>query len=452
MRKSQPTILCLALMAAFAAPSVQAQSTQDLLKEIKALRERVEELEKKAATPTEPKWGMTPEQVQEFNKLSVKTEALEDSQETLGYKSLKISGFMDPTYIYNHAARRGGFQFANPVSSGGYAYDNSYFGAVSLDLLKETEGGIKWHLNLVPNRGTGAVIGEGSIINEASVQVPLGDLQTKLIAGQIPDWSGYEMQQSTLNKLITHNLLFDFTLPTAYTGAGIELIRGKYDTKIMLANINGSKVANGRKAPSLVARVDYSKGEFDGWGAAGVFGKAPNFTGNIVDADGNSVSQPDSRVAMIEFDTYFIRGDWTWQGQVSYGRQEKAAITPAEDGSLRTAQWWGLSSLLAWKFEPRWEATGRLDYINNRKNGGGLFTYAAADDHNGIGPDPLGDPNIGANRLAFSAGLSYLYSLNTVFKLEYRLDHATQAVFAQTKDGGYTKNNHLLGTSVVVSF
>ena len=52
------------------------------------------------------------------------------------------------------------------------------------------------------------------------VSVPLTDLQTRFIAGQIPDWSGYEYYlQSTLNKLITHNLLFDFTLPTSASPA-----------------------------------------------------------------------------------------------------------------------------------------------------------------------------------------------------------------------------------------
>ncbi len=64
-------------------------------------------------------------------------------------------------------------------------------------------------------------------MHEASVSIPLGDLQTRLIAGQVPDWSGYEYLQPTLNKLITHNLLFDFTLPTAYTGAGMEVTRGQ---------------------------------------------------------------------------------------------------------------------------------------------------------------------------------------------------------------------------------
>jgi hypothetical protein len=192
MKTFKPTLMALSLLAAFASTGVQAQSNADLLKELKALRDRVGELEKKLAEPTEPKWGMTPEQAQEFNRIAVKTEAIEDSLETLGHKNLKISGFADPTFIYNQKRHRAGFQFLNPVADDGYNYDNSYFGVVSLDLLKEMEGGTKWHLTLVPGRGTAAVaIGDNSIVQEASVMVPLGDLNHRLIAGHLPDWSGY---------------------------------------------------------------------------------------------------------------------------------------------------------------------------------------------------------------------------------------------------------------------
>ena len=83
------------------------------------------------------------------------------------------------------------------------------------------EGGTRWRLTLAPNRGVGSVFDSDSRspVHEASVSVPLTDLQTRLIAGQIPDWSGYEYLQPTLNKLITHNLLFDTMAPTNYTGA-----------------------------------------------------------------------------------------------------------------------------------------------------------------------------------------------------------------------------------------
>jgi Protein of unknown function (DUF3138) len=460
---------CLAAALACALPAA-AQSNAEVLNELKALRDRVAELEKKlqaaeAAKPAAGQWGMTPEQARELNRVTVKTEALEDSRDAQGLKNLTISGYADPTYIYNQRQNRAGFQFLNNVADDGYNYDNSYFGAVAIDFQKETDSGTRYRLTLVPNRGTDSVIGNGGIVHEATVSVPLSDLQTRFIAGHMPDWSGYEYLQPTLNKLITHNLLFDFTLPTSYTGAGLDITRGKWWYRGMLGQLNASKNPQGQKGPVIAYRVDYSRGEYQGFGFAGVHGKASNFTENvtrpvfvvnpdtgIVEPGAEVIGQPNSRVDLFEVDAYFIRGDVTLQGQVSFGQQKKASITPAADGSLRDARWWGLSVLGAYKMSPRLEGIARLDYLVNKKNGGGLLGYTFADDRNGIGPDPFGDPNKGANRTALSLGLSYLFDENTTFKAEYRLDRANLPVFYDVKDDNYRKTNNLFGTSVVVAF
>jgi hypothetical protein len=485
--------VALAVCAAFPAPAM-ADTTQDLLNELRALKARVGELEKKleaqsarqAAAPTPaPAPGMTPEQLQDYNRIAVKAEALEDSRDMLGFKGLKVSGYMDPTYMYNQRQHRAGFQFLNSVADGGYFYDDSYMGTAAIDFTKETDSGSRWRLTLSPQRGTQAVSeGSASILHEASVSIPLTDLQTRFIAGHIPDWSGYEYLQPTLNKLITHNLLFDLTLPTAYTGAGLEITRDKWIIKGMLANMNASKRDAKEKTPVLAYRVDYAKGEFQGFGFAGVHGKAHNGSGNVtsstttttdvVDGTGTPIgtfdstttttlTQRDSRVDLFEFDAYFIRGDWTLQGQLSWGRQKHASITADPDtGELRDAYWSGLSGLMAYKFDPRLEGVARFDYIFNRKNGGGLLTYSALDDHNGIGPAFTGydadgnaqylDANKGVNRSALTLGLNYAFNLNTVFKLEYRYDFATGPIFLDTKTDTAKKNNQLLSTAVVVSF
>ena len=449
MKFWQPTALAqaavLALGASFASGAA-AQSAADLIKEIQELKQRVAELEGKqkaaeSAKPAAGQWGMTPEQAAEFNRVAVKAEAMEDARDAAGLKGLKISGYMDPTFIYNKRQDRAGFQFLNRVDDDGYNYDNSYFGAAVIDFQKETDSGTRWRLTLAPNRGVGAVFDGTSPIHEASVSVPITDLQTRFIAGQIPDWSGYEYLQPTLNKLITHNLLFDFTLPTAYTGAGLEITSGKWIVKGVLANMNTAKKASGDKTPVFAYRVDYARGEFQGFGFAGVHGKAANFTENVVDPITSEViAQKDSRVDLFEFDAYFIRGDWTVQGQASVGQQKNAAISvDPVTGELRTAKWWGLSTLAAYKWTPRFETTARLG-------------YTAADDRNGIGPDPAGDPEVGANRTALTLGASYLFNLNTTFKAEYRLDRASLPVFFDVKDGSYSKTNHLIGASVLVSF
>ncbi|OGB04873.1 MAG: hypothetical protein A3E25_13800 [Burkholderiales bacterium RIFCSPHIGHO2_12_FULL_69_20] len=467
MKLSHLSALALALAAAYPA---QAQSNAEILKELQALKNQVTALENKLkaqeakapAAPAAGQWGMTPDQARDLNRTTMKAEATEDALESQGLKMLKISGFMDPVWLYSQRQNRAGFQFLNPVSVDGYNYDNSYFGGVYLDLQKEMEGGTKWRLTLVPNRGTGSVIGEGSIVQEASVSIPLGDLQTRIIAGQVPDWSGYEYQQATLNKLITHNLLYDFTLPTLYTGAGMEYVRGKWWSRWMLANVNTSKRNAGERAPAFVYRVDYSRGEFQGFGFAGLHGRAANYRAfDDSTASGIGINpvtlddyrSEDTRVDLFEFDAYFIRGDWTVQGQLSYGQQKRSAITADPvTGDLRDARWVGASALAGFKFMPRWEAVGRLDYLGNSRHGGGLLGYTAADDRNGIGPDGAGDPEKGANRYALSLGMNYLYNLNTTFKAEARLDRANLPVFLDVKSGTYRKSNAVFGTSVVVSF
>jgi len=465
MKRISPTVLALALVAAFPAA---AQSNEELLKELRALKDKINELEKKlGGAPAAPtgQWGMTPEQAKELNRIAVKAEALQDNFADQGFKGLKITGQMDPTYIYNKAQDNASFVFLN---NGGarYTYDNSYFGMAVIDFAKETEGGTLWKLTLAPERGTGSLINGGSIIHEASVSVPLGDLQTRLWLGQIPDWTGYEITLPAGNKLITHNLLFDFMAPTAYTGAVMDMKSGKWWSRVGLANFNAARQTPGNKEPVLIYRVDYSKGEFDGFGFSGLHGKAPNFA-----ADGTYLTDPtdpstetgfdsagkNTAIHLLEFDAYYIRGDWSLFGQASYGQQKAAAIFNS-DGVLRDARWWGLSGLMAYKFTPRLEGVLRADYIDNKKNGGGLLGYSFDDSLNGIGRGLLEDGSFakgdatGANRYALSVGMNYRVDENATFKLEYRYDGASQPVFEQVKSATFKKNNHLFGASMVVSF
>ena len=448
----RPTLLTLALAAAFPA---LAQSNEELLKELRALKDRVADLEKKLAAPAEaPKaqWGMTPEQAAEFNRIAAKTESLQDNFTDQGYTGLKISGYIEPAFIYNKRQDRAGFQFLNQQSDG-YAYDTSFIGAASIDFTKETESGTIWKLTLTPNRGVGAAIDGASIVQEATVSIPLGSLQTRLIAGQIPDWSGYEYQQPTLNPFTTHNLLYDFTLPVGYTGIGLDHTDGKWWIRTAVGNVNATTRGPGEKSPVWAFRADYSKGEFDGWGFASLIGKAPNFN-----------TGTNTMAVLAELDGYYTRGDMTLQGQISYGQQKQGAITPDAAGNWRDSQWFGLSGLAGYMFTPRLQGLVRADYIRNSKNGGGLFAYNGYtvvdggtieygyDGRNGIGPDLNGDLNRGANRYAVTLGMKYAFDPVTTVKLEYRLDGADRAVFDDVSTGKVSKTNHLIGASLVVAF
>ena len=466
MSNIRPTLLALALAAAYAVatPATAQTSNDEILKELRALRDKVNELEAKlkaaeakpAAAPAAGQWGMTPEQAAEFNRIAVKTESLQDSFTDQGFKGLVITGMLDPTFIYTRT-RGGSFAFLNGFSGNGgdlsypddlFGYDNSYFGQAMLDIQKETEDGTRWRLTLAPQKNASSGYNVGSVVHEASVSLELTDNQTRLWLGQIPDWSGYEYIWAHQQSLITHNLLFDFTIPSFYTGAALDITRGKWWTRVFVGNMNASRYDRDNQAPVLAYRVDYSKGEFDGFGFAGVHGKTFG-----------------SRIDSFEIDGYYVRGDWTLQGQIGYGRIKDWATNG-------DAEWMGLSALAGYNFTPRLKGTVRADYVKNDKNGGGIFGSVAAcgdedcntlvaDGRNGFGPKMMFDDTAGAwvadpsgkglNRYAVSMGLSYLYGMNTTFKVEYRLDGANGPAFIG-ESGNYRKTNHLFGTAVVVTF
>lgn len=472
---SLPKLSALAVALAFGGslPAYAAETPDQMKQRIEQLEMQVKRLEalvEKAVAKVDAAAVATAdseEQRAEFNRIRVKVEGMEDQREAQGMKDLKISGMIDPTYIYNKARDTAGFNFLSNFDGRDgndvYAYDNSYFGQAMLQFDKEMDGGTKFKLVLAPHKSTSSGYNLGSIVHEANVSMPLSDGQTRFIAGQYADWSGYEYYFGHQNKLITHNLLFDYTLPSFYTGAGMEVLRGKWDVKALMANMNQSSHPDREKNPMLTYRVDYAKGEFNGFGFAGQHGKYLQ-----------------NRIDMFEVDGYFIRGDLTWQGQIGLGKWKNNAFNGGD------AEWSGISNLLAYKFTPRFEGIARLDYLKNSKNGGGTIGTAfncldtaaadplapitcpgdgtdmfAGDYRSGFGPSAQAATDYangltttidGANRSTLSLGLNYALMPGVMLKGEFRLDHADIPVFNYVKDGTYKKDNQLFGLSTVVSF
>lgn len=477
--------VAVAITVAFPVAAM-AQSTKELKAELDALKAQIKQLEAlvvkasaqadKAAAQADQagsaaskataeinKVSANAVDVAEFNRIRIKTEAMEDQTEANGFKALKFSGYVDPTYIVNRNAKTSSFVFLNnnsPVngSEESFSYDNTYFGSAMLNLEKELEGGTKFKMTLMPSKSTAAGYNWGNLVHEATISVPLTDLSTRLIAGQMPDWAGYEYIPSNQNKLITHNMLFDFSAANFYTGAGMEISSGKWITKFMIGNLNKARIDDaGNKMPGLFYRVDYAKGEYSGFGFAGVH-------------SGFDDKVQFGRTDLMEVDGYFTRGDWNFQGQLSYGRQGANAYNGY---SSDKSTWYGFSSLASYKITPRLEAIARLDYLANSKNGGGVFgstfggvckdtTGADAncpDGRNGFGSGMVfdgtewlvADPTKGTNRSALSLGLNYALMPGVNLKGEYRYDRSSGNVF-KTSDEQYKRDNHVIGVSTVVSF
>lgn len=468
------TVIAIAL--AFPAVAM-AQSAQDLKIELDAMKAKIKQLEAMVEAINVKATAVAATEVEnqsEFNRMKIKTEAIEDQLEVGGFKGLKISGYIDPTYIYNQRQHTSSVVFmknfsdpnANSVLPGqnpSYAYDNAFFGTALLRFEKEMEGGTKWLLELMPHKsyGDGGGYNLGSIVNQATVSIPISGLGNRFLAGQFGAWSGYEYPAAAgaqSKKTITNNLLFDFADPTFVAGFGYEHLEGKWDIKALIGNPNNGRVTD-RTSPSLHWRVDYAKGEFDGWGASGLHGKMSGTTS----------------VNFLEADSYFIRGDLTLQGQIEVGQTKNAAFNGGD------AKWVGLSTLAAYKITPRLEGIVRLDYIRNSNNGGGVpsvvfgagcgtadlttdpsgataMDSSCGDYRNGFGPGIdnatglVADPNKGANRYAMTFGLNYALTPNALLKFELRRDGSSENTFYDVPSKTYKKDNLLFGASTVVSF
>ncbi|OIQ92679.1 hypothetical protein GALL_254170 [mine drainage metagenome] len=475
----------VALSLGFAPALAHADTNAQILKELKALQAQVEQLQAKvqaqdaqlkAQDATVQAQGATLKAQQgqvagaaaaaddastQADHNAVQITGLKGAAKRTGMDGMTVTGMIAPAYVYNQDRQTSSFVFLNRsnASAGGatiYNYDNSSFGMANIQFQKVMSDGTKWTLNLVPDRGAGSVMNGSSIINEASVSMPInGDSDTRFIAGQIPDWEGYEYVFDNQTYAVTHNLLYDFTELTAYTGAGVDVTNGNLEWKALLANVNSPRyyynnAGIGGRAPALVARFDYSLPGYDSAGVGGwaLVGKLPNSS--------TAVPNGASTATMAELDTYLNKGAWGWYGQIGYGKQAQAAYNGGD------AKWWGASATATYNFTPRLLGFARADYLNDSTNGGGLpggWLYQFADSVNGLGPDQnclaAGNTNCsGVNRYALSVGTDYQISKSTKLKLEYRYDGANGAVFQKGPDSNptYVKNNSLIAAGLAVNF
>lgn len=481
MMKLKQTALAVSLVFPILA---SAQSNADLQHQINTLQVQIKQLtEALKGAPPAPVEAAKSSSVdpEEFNRIKTKVEAMDDQSEIAGFKGLRISGGIDPTYIYNRNKRSSSFAFLNNFSGTDAnknpqvaSYDNSYFGLAYLDVQKEfDDGGTRFRLTLAPSKSAGSSFNVGNIVHEASASIPIDGPSTRLLVGQMPDVSGYQpffnsfaganslssnlLYPGFAEYFVTKNLLFDFTAATAYTGVGLDLTRGPWDTKLFLANFNSArndvsgKGLASTRSPIFVYNTTYAKEEFWGIEFTGYEGKVPNPM---------AVTPTSTRLDQFEIDGWWTRGDINTNLQLTLGRQKDGAFNGGD------SQWYGFSYLLSKKINSALTLAGRVDYLNNQKNGGGTFNtfandpagtgVAVGDFYNGFGPgdptDPNFDPNKGSNRVSLTGAATYRLTRNVALRGELRFDHATKPSFYQWSDNTYRKSNTTIGLQTIVNF
>ncbi|HEX5391090.1 MAG TPA: DUF3138 family protein [Burkholderiaceae bacterium] len=428
--KMNKKALLIAMAAAMPWLGAHAQSNAELLQQIQALQSQLKALQAKVEQVQQSAVADS----QAVTRIQQQLDVADDNAVLSGMKGLSVKAVVDPTFIHTQRARESDFVLMRDNDR--FNFFDSAFGQAMIEFGKETEEGTQWKLRLTPKSSAG-------LVHEASVSVPLqANGKTRLYGGLIPDFSGYEATFAHENPLVTHNLLFDFSAATNYTGAGMSYEIDKMTAKWMVGNVDGKR----GKAPGFAYRADWELSEFAGVGFSGVHAKDGRDNGN-------------NRFDLLEVDAFHERGDWLYRGQISYGRYKNGA-------SNGDAKWWGLSGLAGYKITPRLQALVRLDYLNNRKNGGGVYGASLEDNGNGTFVDGINgfgpsidngtglavDPSRGVNRYALATGLNYLLNDNTSLKFEVRFDRANGNVFLDSKTGLYKKSNVLFGGAIVFHF
>ncbi|MBC8752333.1 MULTISPECIES: DUF3138 family protein [Paraburkholderia] len=429
---------------------------------------------------------------QQIANQQLKVDSLEDAEQTGPIAGLSVTGYIDPTYVYNRAQSSSSFLFANHENT--YTYYNSTFGDLYLDIKKTFGVGPmapSAEVTLMPNRGNGITLLQNShgeignnILNTAVVNVPM-TATTTFVAGLIPSFGGYEVQQSNQMLTLTHGLLYDFSDPGSYVGVGANYTKGDWAWKFFLGNEQyrtfgaitqtgtnslGDPITVSNKIPSFTARTDYT------WSSALDIGGSFNIgrqtlpsainpdTGAVTYGVGGQAPSSGGTFFFTEADLTYLLADVQYNAEIDYGTQQNAAFNGGQ------AQWYGLSLLAHRKFNlpvlGRMGATVRYDVLVNSKNGGGgggiALNSNGMDTSNGfgIGADCLANSKAGgglgfeckgATRQDVSLNLLFYPTQQIMVKVEYRHDWANRQVFLKN-DGSYGKSNDLLATQFIYSF
>jgi hypothetical protein len=516
-------LICL-LVAATLPGLAMADSTSSEIKALKAqlaaLQKQVDALEHAQAAapapaaaapvvvaePGTPEYDNAPAHLTNADVDQMKTQAaneqlkvdsLNDAAQTGPLAGLSVTGYLDPTYIYNRAQSSSGFLFANHESA--YQYYNSTFGDLYLDIKKTFGVGPmapSAEITLMPNRGNGITLltnehGDigNNILNTAVINVPVTAEWTAVI-GLIPSFGGYEVQQSNLMNTLTHNLLYDFSDPGSYVGAGANYTKGDWAWKFFVGNEQyrtygavannatnqfGDPITTSNKIPTFTARLDYTaNSRLDVGGSVNIGRQTLGSTPAGVDGDGNPVpaaygpgglgSSAFGTFLFGEVDMTYTTADLLLNAELDYGQQEHAAFNGGQ------AQWYGLSLQAHQGFNlpvlGRMGWTARYDYLGDHKNGGGgggvALDGSGGDPYNGFGISREclansvagggnGSDCSGANRQDVAFDLLFYPTAQITIKAEYRHDWASQNVFLRN-DGSYSRSNDLFGTQLIYSF
>lgn len=418
---------------------------------------------------------------QQIANQQLKVNALNEASLTGPLAGLSVTGYVDPAYVASFGPKTSSFRFLNKGDP--YTYYDSSIGDVFLEIKKTFGQGTyapSVDLQIMANRGYGSdtVNGSGAltgnIFNQALINIPITD-KWAFFAGYTPSFAGYEYQQSTQTFTMSHGLLYDFSEPGTFMGAGLSYWTGNWSWKAFLGNeeYQSSAATIGQwsnRAPTVTGRVDYTWSTALDLGGSFMWGRntlpSPSYQCGVSATCGSGFgyqgtsSSPFGNKVYVEGDLTYALADMQLNAQADFGQLQGGAWNGG------TAQWYGFSLLAHRKWNSallgRMGATVRFDYLNDQKNGGGgggVYIPTGNDPLNGLGVDPgclagsatNGSECRGANRMDLTGTLLFYPTSQITVKAEYRHDWSNLAVF-QKASGAYAKSNDVLGVQLIYAY
>lgn len=472
-----------------------ADSTEDQLRkmdqQINALKNKIEALEKQSAdsaalansdsddAPAKITQGELDKLKQRVANQQLKVNALNDAANSGPISGLSVTGYIDPIFVANRNQHTRGVQFLNGGDN--FGYDGSAIGDVYLEIKKTFGVGSMApfiDLQIMPNRGYGSFTVNsggnytGNIFSTALANIPLTD-HTTFTAGYTPSFAGYEYQQSNLTLTMTHGLLYDWSEPGTYMGAGINYWTGNWAYKTFIGNeeyrsAQAVSYGEANHNPTFTGRFDYTWTSTLYLGGSFSYGKntlpypdvCPNDSeGNPLEGYGYQCANKSAygQKFYAEMDLTYVNTDTQWNAQLDYGSMEHAAW----NGGF--AQWYGASLLAHTKWTGktlgRMGITGRIDYLNDETNGGGgggTYFGSGTDGYNGFGiaPECLANSSHngkdcnGGNHISLTATWLLYPTDQITLKTEARYDMSSEKLFSDS-NGQSNRSNMIYGLQFV---
>jgi len=349
------------------------------------------------------------------NTLEGKIKELEKAKPSSEYlksfEGLKLTGFVDTSYVYDGNSGSSTFSFDE----------------FELDVEKtlSDRASLRADINFRKvDYNDGDSFNFDDIMEQGYVtyRAPMGG-EVDFTFGKFNAPIGFELLDPPDMYQFSHALVFDYGLPTNLTGLMSSFNPGEM-IDVSLYVVNGWDVSSDNNTDKTVGgRIGFTPAENINFGISGIYGAEKDDNNH----DKRSVIDLDATITPVE---NLIIG-----AEFNYGTEDEASLIDAG----KDAEWVGALIMAHYDFTKWMGLTLRYGYFDD-KDGSRIGLVEGGDD--------IGDA---VKRRAFTIASTFTITEGAGFLVEYRYDNADKDFF-EDDDGKYTDNNHTVAVEFTYSF